>query len=90
MKKKTLTPLKDGILVCLDARQEETSGGIVIPQEAQQASEWGVVVAAGDKCVDLKQGDRVLILRTQGTHYRHEGKDMILVNEARILAKEEA
>lgn len=85
-----MKPLKDNVLIELDARAEVSTGGIVLPEVSRRAEEWGTVVAVGDKCNDLSVGDRVLVLRTQGTHYVQKGLDMILLREEKVLAIEVA
>ena len=81
-----MKPIKDNLLVQLDDRETISKGGIHIPSTSQTAGEWGTVIAAGDQCRDLSEGDRVLVLKTQGTHYIQEGKDMVLLQEKKVLA----
>lgn len=87
---KRLRPIKKNILVRLDARETVSEGGIHIPSKAQRAEEWGEVVRTGELCQHISVGDRVLVKSTQGTHYRHEGTDMIVVNESVIIGFEPA
>lgn len=81
-----MKPIKDNVLIQLDNRGTVSNGGIHIPNISQRAEEWGTVVAVGDKCLDLSEGDRVLVLRTQGTHYIQNGVDMVILQEKKVLA----
>jgi co-chaperonin GroES (HSP10) len=81
-----MTPLKANVLVQLDSRNEVSKGGLHIPDISRGAEEWGVVVSVGDKCKDLSEGDRVLVLRTQGTHYIQNKVDMVILAEQKVLA----
>ena len=81
-----MTPLKSNVLIQLDDRAKVSAGGIFLADISKQAEEWGNVVAVGDKCRDLSVGDRVLVKRTQGTHYVQNGVDMILLGEEKVLA----
>ena len=60
---KKIIPIKDKILVCLDARKEESKKGIYIPEVAQEAEEWGRVISAGDGCKEVRGGIVFLFVR---------------------------
>ena len=87
-------PLHDRVLVePLDAEQK-TSGGIIIPDTAQEKPIEGKVVAVGsgykrdgkvEKLV-VKAGDRVLYGKYGGTEVKIDGKDRLILKESDILA----
>jgi co-chaperonin GroES (HSP10) len=81
-----MKPLKSNVLVQLDSRTQVSKGGLHIPDISRGAEEWGLVVAVGGKCKDLSEGDRVLVLRTQGTHYIQNKVDMVILAEQKVLA----
>ena len=81
-----MKPIKDNVLVELDDRVSISKGGIHIPAISQTTGEWGTVEATGSECLDLSEGDRVLVLKTQGTHYIQQGKDMVILPEKKVLA----
>ena len=83
-----MTPIKDNVLIQLDNRSTVSNGGIHIPKISQRAEEWGTVISVGKDCVDLSEGDRVLVLRTQGTHYIQNQVDMIILREKKVLARD--
>ena len=81
-----MKPINKKVLVQLDDRAEISEGGIHIPKISQTTTEWGTVISVADDCENLSEGDRVLVLRTQGTHYIQKGVDMVILREEKILA----
>lgn len=82
-----LQPIKNRVLIALAARATESLGGIIIPEAAQKAEQWGDVIAVGEECTHLRQGDCAFIAAHQGTHYIEDGRDYILIHEDRIIAR---
>jgi chaperonin GroES len=78
------TPIKDRVLVRMDARKEQTAGGIVLPEFSQTTETWGEVCAVGNKVEDLRTGDRVMVESHVGTHVVVKGVDYILIEESRV------
>lgn len=62
MKYRFKEPLRDELVLVRDP-EEETQGGIVIPDTAKDGSQWGTVVLKGPKADQVKIGDRVLFQR---------------------------
>ena len=87
---RTIQVINQNILVELLPREEQTPGGIVLPERSQRANIWGVVRAVSDGCVmGIRKGDNVLVPRTAGTHYIPEGgNECVIVDEVRVLAFE--
>lgn len=90
-----IEPTEDRILVELDAVEEKTAGGIILPDMAKEKPQQGVVVAIGPgKVTDygfkresaLKVGDKVLLQRYAGHFVKDAGKDLTIVEEGKILA----
>lgn len=90
-----IEPTEDRILVELDAVEEKTAGGIILPDVAKEKPQQGVVVAIGPgKVTDygfkresaLKVGDKVLLQRYAGHFVKDAGKDLTIVEEGKILA----
>jgi chaperonin GroES len=93
--KMTLKPLGDRVLIEIKASEEKTSGGIVIPQTAQEKTQEGKVISVGpgkmdDKGVkhalDVKVGDKVIYDKYAGTQYKMGDKDFLLIKADEILA----
>ena len=87
---RAITVLNHRVLVLLKLRQAESRGGIIIPDIAQEAEEWGEVMAVGPDCEHTVQGDEVLVLRHLGTHFVEGNRDYIIIDEEKILAKKDS
>ena len=90
-----LKPLSDRVVVELDAAEEKSSGGIILPDTAQEKPQQGTVVAVGPgkasdagTIVDMtvKAGDKVLYGKYSGTEITLEGTDYVIMRESDILA----
>jgi len=87
-------PLHDRVLVERVDQEEKTSGGIIIPDTAQEKPMEGKIVAAGSGSkaedgkvtpLDVKKGDRVLFGKWSGTEVKVDGKDLLIMKESDIL-----
>ena len=85
-----IKPLADRVLVEPAAAEEMTAGGIYIPDTAKEKPQRGTVVAVGpgkkDEPTTVKEGDVVLYGKYSGTELSIEGKDLLIMKEADILA----
>lgn len=81
----SLQPLADRVIVEPDPKQEQTSGGIIIPGQAQKPPQSGTVVAVGPGManVDLqvKVGDKVLYPAYGFTEITLDGKSYLMFRE---------
>jgi chaperonin GroES len=72
-------------------KEEKTSGGIYIPEEAQKDKKEGTVLAVGNfkdgKELPLKKGDRIIYGGYSSEKIELEDKEYILVEFKDILAK---
>lgn len=84
-----LQPIHDNLLVQLAPRMEQSPGGIAIPTPSQKPEQWGTVVACGNKCATITQGDVVYVSPHHGTLYVEGGIDYVIIAEPKILAKQE-
>jgi chaperonin GroES len=89
-----IKPLSDRVLVLRIEEDEETSGGIVIPDTAKEKPQEGKVVAAGPGRLDengkkipmsVKKNDRILFGKYSGTEIQIEGVEHIIMREDDIL-----
>lgn len=87
-------PLHDRVLIEPLKVDDKTSGGIIIPDTAQEKPMRGKVVAVGPGArdeagklqpLDVKKGDRVLYGKYSGTEVKIDGKDMLIVREGDIM-----
>jgi chaperonin GroES len=87
-------PLQDRVLVRRIAQEEKSSGGIIIPDTAQEKPMEGEVVAAGPgargedgsiRLLDVKAGDLVLFGKWSGTEIKIDGEDLMIMKESDLL-----
>ena len=89
-----LTPLHDRVLVKRVEQETKTSGGIIIPETAQEKPMQGEIVAAGQGHTDengivrplaVKAGDRVLFGKWSGTEVKIDSEEMLIMKESDIM-----
>ncbi|HWW47575.1 MAG TPA: co-chaperone GroES [Xanthobacteraceae bacterium] len=87
-------PLHDRIVVKRVDAEERTSGGIIIPDSAQEKPSQGEVVSVGPGGrdeqgklipIDLAVGDRVLFGKWSGTEVKISGQDLLIMKESDIM-----
>ena len=90
MKKLSIKPLADRVLVEPAAAETKTSSGIIIPDTAKEKPQKGIIVAVGkgtkDNPITVSVGDSVLYGKYAGTELQHEGVDYLIMKESDILA----
>ncbi|MEM9923282.1 MAG: co-chaperone GroES [Cyanobacteria bacterium P01_D01_bin.50] len=91
----TVKPLGDRILLKMQAAEDKTTGGIILPDTAKEKPQIGEVVqvGAGKRNDDgshvpseVKVGDKVLYSKYAGTELKLGSEDYILLSEKDILA----
>ena len=89
-----IRPLQDRVIVRRLEEEEETQGGIIIPDTAKEKPMEGKVVAVGKGKVleggkvvplDVKPGDRVLFSKYAGTEVKLDGEEHLIMREEDIL-----
>ena len=95
MAKINIHPLSDRILVKrLDEAEEQSVGGIIIPDTAKEKPQEAEVVAIGPGRLEdgnrvapeVSKGDKVLIGKYSGTEVKVDGDDYLIMREDDILA----
>ena len=90
MKKLSIKPLADRVLVEPAAAETKTTSGIIIPDTAKEKPQKGTIVAVGkgtkDNPINVSVGDSVLYGKYAGTELQHEGVDYLIMKENDILA----
>lgn len=90
-----LQPLGDRVVVERDSSEEITSGGIVLPDSAQDKPARGRIVSVGDgKLLDdgsrselqVKVGDRIIFTSYAGEGFQVNDDELLLMKEDDILA----
>ena len=89
-----IRPLQDRLVVRRVEEEEQTKGGIIIPDSAKERPLEGEVVAvgAGKKFedgtivpLDVKKGDRILFGKYSGTDIKIEGVEHLILREDEVL-----
>ncbi len=92
----TIRPLDDRVVLKVLDAEEVSSGGIVLPDSAQEKPQRGKVSAVGSgrllddgkRCkLDVKKGDTVLFGKYAGSDIKIDGVDFKVLRENEILAK---
>jgi len=90
-----IQPLGDRVVIRRDDSEDTTSGGIVLPDAAQDKPARGKVVSVGEgRLLDdgsrgqmqVKAGDRVLFSSYSGETIKLGDDEMLLMGEDQILA----
>jgi len=88
-------PLSDRIVVRQADAEEISSGGIILPDTAQEKPQQGKVMSIGPGKIaengelikmSLKVGDRVLYGKYSGTEVTIDGEEYVFMRESDILA----
>jgi chaperonin GroES len=90
-----LKPLGSRVVVEPLEENDVTAGGIVLPETAKEKPQKGVVlsVGPGDRddegkriAMDVVVGDTVLFAKYGGTEIKYDGKKLLILREADLLA----
>ena len=92
----SLRPLHDRILVeRLDEAEQQSSGGIIIPDSAKEKPQQGQVVAVGNGkkkddgtvvALDVKVGDKILFGKYSGNEVTVDDNEYLIMREDEALA----
>jgi len=87
-------PLQDRVVIRRITAEERTSGGIIIPDTAQEKPMQGEVIAAGPGArneqgqltpLDVKAGDKILFGKWSGTEVKIDGEELLIMKESDIM-----
>ena len=94
MAKTKFRPLHDRVVVKRIDAEEQTKGGIIIPDTAKEKPQEGEIVAVGPGgrdengkliAMDVKAGDRVLFGKWSGTEVKLDGEELLIMKESDIM-----
>ena len=89
-----IRPLQDRILVKRIEEEEQTKGGIIIPDTAKEKPQEGKVIAVGNgkigddgkiQPLDVKKGDKLLFSKYAGTEVNLDGEEHLIIREDDVL-----
>jgi chaperonin GroES len=87
-------PLHDRVVIRRLNAEERTSGGIIIPDTAQEKPMEGEVVAVGPGArneqgqivaLEVKAGDRILFGKWSGTEVKLDGEELLIMKESDVM-----
>ena len=87
-------PLHDRVMIRRIDPAAKSTGGIIIPDTAQEKPMEGEVVAAGPGArnengalvpLSVKAGDRILFGKWSGTEIKLDGEDLLIMAESDIM-----
>lgn len=90
-----IRPLGDRVVVELEAKEEKTASGIILPDAAKVRPNQGRVVAVGTgilltsgerAALEVNVGDYVIFSERGGSDLTLDGKDYVILSEVDILA----
>jgi chaperonin GroES len=88
-----IRPLGDRVVVKI-VKEEKSSGGILLPDNAQEKPQTGEVIAVGPgktldngsrQTVDVQVGEKVLFAKYSGTEVKLDGEVYLLLAEKDLL-----
>ena len=83
-----LKPLGDRIVIKALEPETQSSGGIILPETAQEKPQQGEVIAVGpgktldngkQSSVDVKVGDKIVYAKYRGTEIKVGGEEVIIL-----------
>jgi chaperonin GroES len=87
-------PLHDRVVIRRLNAEEKTSGGIIIPDTAQEKPMEGEVVAVGPGArneqgqivaLEVKAGNRILFGKWSGTEVKLDSEELLIMKESDIM-----
>lgn len=88
MKKETINPLGENVLVKIEKEDIKTKSGLVLPETtSSEKPQRGKVVAVGeDKKIKVKKNQRVIFAKYSGTELKIDQEDYLILKNEDILA----
>jgi len=90
-----ITPLHDRVILRrIEDTNNQTAGGLFIPDSAKEKPQEGEVIAAGEgkykedgtrQSLDVKAGDRVLFGKYSGSEIKLDNEEFLIMREDEIL-----
>lgn len=90
-----ITPLHDRVILRrIEDTNNQTAGGLFIPDSAKEKPQEGEVIAAGEgkykedgtrQPLDVKKGDRVLFGKYSGSEIKLDNEEFLIMREDEIL-----
>lgn len=89
-----IKPLGDRLIVHPIEQEDQTAGGILLPETAKEKPQQGEVLAVGEGRrdddgeripMDVKQGDKILFAKYAGTEVKLGEQSVLIMKESDVL-----
>ena len=85
---KELQPINQHVLLEIEAKEEKTASGIIIPDTVQEKPQFAKVLAiSGIEDPEISVGDVVFFKSFSGTELEFDGKEYLMMPYADILGR---
>ena len=84
---KGIEPIGEMVLIAMENAPEKTDSGLLLPEEAREKMNVGLVEAVGPDAKSISVGDRVIYRQYSGTKIEWMGMDYLLIQEEDIQAR---
>ena len=82
-----IEPIGEMVLIAMENAPEKTDSGLLLPEEAREKMNVGLVEAVGPDAKSISVGDRVIYRQYSGTKIEWMGMDYLLIQEEDIQAR---
>ena len=82
-----IDPIGEMVLIAMENAPEKTDSGLLLPEEAREKMNVGLVEAVGPDAKSISVGDRVIYRQYSGTKIEWMGMDYLLIQEEDIQAR---
>ena len=82
-----IEPIGEMVLLAMEDAPEKTESGLLLPEEAREKMNVGIVEAVGPEVEGVAEGDRVIYRQYSGTKMEWMDQDYLLIQEEDIQAK---
>ena len=82
-----IEPLASMVLIVIQQAAEQTTSGLLLPEEAREKMTVGTIVSIGPDVEHVNPGDRVIYRQYGGMELEWMGVDFLLIKEEDLQAK---
>jgi len=79
--------INNKVLITPDSIEETTDSGIILSKAEAEIPDKGIVISAGNKVEELKEGDYVIYQPRHAMRIKHENIEYLMFPESSIIAK---
>jgi len=83
--KMSFQPLGDRVLIKRVEEEQKTASGIIIPDNAKEKPQEGIVEEVGPDAEAVSKGDKVVFGKYSGTEIKVDGQDYLIMEIGDIL-----